>query len=731
MEFASKEYIYLSKLKKDKIRKIKDAEKDNKEEAPGIKEEQKEDQKEDKKKDKKEDKKDDIIYEEIDENIDEMEEKGDKISKKLEKYSGKKNVKLNKSFGSVNSEEEISVDSANFDRDLEKSDSLSEDEEAAPMHIKKKKGQIFKRELDTNVCLIRYNGLENESNNVVFKTYQCKKCQAYLNKHSNLVESKDKDKYEWKCEFCSEINKDLIINQKDIPKDECFDNCIEPPIEIEKKTKDGNDSSLIFCFDISGSMCQSYNVGEDLKEKFNKISGQKKNKKKKFLLDDDDDGFDYNQENTSYISRLDLVKLSIENNINTLLKTSPDVKVGIVSFGSIIEVKGDCLSNTMIIKEKDMNNEEKIKSLGEENTNLIKAPIKQSSLKVLEALKATEENGSTALGPAVLLSVSLLKNAKIGSRIFLCTDGMSNLGVGDISENRDKAALYYTKIGEMAKEKGIVINLITFEDSESEIDILMKMVQNSGGEIIRVNPNAILDGFNDLLENEVLASEVNVKMNLNKCMTFRDEEEKDMTNDGATIAKKLGNVTKETETYLELKFKKAIKLAEMDDINFDELKNLIFQCEIIYKKKNGGKYVRVISKNLKVSDNKEEIENKTDFEIISTMEIQKTAKLASQGLYREAQAQAHATRKYLAYKKDSNVSRRCTHDMFNQNMNCFNVDLGKMHTEKIKISSMPMKYYKKEESSNMFNSDHLTGQIFSLSNTTQNRQKNMYKRKKK
>jgi len=71
----------------------------------------------------------------------------------------------------------------------------------------------------------------------------------------------------------------------------------------------------------------------------------------------------------------------------------------------------------------------------------------------------------------------------------------------------------------------------------------------------------------------------------------------------------------------------------MDDINFDELKNLIFQCEIIYKKKNGGKYVRVISKNLKVSDNKEEIENKTDFEIISTMEIQKTAKLASQGLY--------------------------------------------------------------------------------------------------
>lgn len=78
-------------------------------------------------------------------------------------------------------------------------------------------------------------------------------------------------------------------------------------------------------------------------------------------------------------------------------------------------------------------------------------------------------------------------------------------------------------------------------------------------------------------------------MNLNKCMTFRDQEEKDMTNDGSSITKKIGNVTKETETYYELKFKKAHKLSEMKDINFDELKSLVFQCEIIYKKKRWWK----------------------------------------------------------------------------------------------------------------------------------------------
>lgn len=241
--------------------------------------------------------------------------------------------------------------------------------------------------------------------------------------------------------------------------------------------------------------------------------------------------------------------------------------------------------------------ESKIKSLGEENTNLIKSPIKISYSKILASLHETEENGSTDLGPAVLLSLSLWKNAEIGSRIFLCTDDYSNLGVGDISKNREEAKNYYTKIGNMAKEKGIVINLITFEDSESKIEVLMNMVKNSGGEIIRVNPSLILDGFNDLLENEAIASEVEIKMNLNKCMTFKDKEEKDMINDGASIILKLGNVSKETETYFELKFKKANKLSEMMDINFDELKNLIFQCEIIYRKKNGGKYVRIISRN--------------------------------------------------------------------------------------------------------------------------------------
>ena len=742
MEFAGKEYIYLSKLKKDKIKNLQQAEKENAEDAPVIKEEEEEEEKEEKKEKKMEVEEEDKKEEK---NKEEEDEKDDNISSKLKKYgkSNKKDVFRNIELA-VSDDGNLSVNSAEFDIDMERDSNDSENEEPAPMNQNKKEGRVYKKEIDVNVCLIKYDGLQNEAENNVLRLYQCQQCKSYLNKYSNIIP--ENDKYNWKCEFCSHENKDLIINKVDIPLNDIIENCLAPGINKELKTPEKDDSSLVFCFDISGSMCQSYDVGKVLKNKFNKILGKKDNKNKFKLQnnnsDDEDNQFDYNMENTNYISRLDLVKCSIRDNINSLLKNAPNTKVGIVSFGSDIEVKGDCLSNVMMIKEKDMNNESKIKSLGEENTNLIKAPISESHENIIKALNATEENGSTALGPAVLMSLSLLKNAKIGSRIFLCTDGMSNLGVGNISENKDNAKDFYTKIGEMAKEKGIIINLITFQDSESEIDILMSMVDKSGGEIIRVNPNAILDGFNDLLENEAIASEVELRMNLNKCLTFRDQEEKDLSNDGSTIYQKLGNVAKETETYYEIKFKKAMKLAEMKDINFEELKNLIFQIEITYRNKIGGKYVRVITKNMKVSDNKEEVEKQANYDIITACEIQKSAKLAGQGLYREAQAQAHVARKYL--KKNKKVSYE-SYQVFNNNMNVFNQNLDynyKNNMDEVLSDDEELKEEKKEckkkcKSKKMktheeFNSkDLMSEQIFSLSRTSQNRQKMNFRRNKK
>ena len=165
---------------------------------------------------------------------------------------------------------------------------------------------------------------------------------------------------------------------------------------------------------------------------------------------------------------------------------------------------------------------------------MIKTEIKQSSKNIIKDVREIKTTGCTAMGPAIFLSLNLLNKAKIGSRIFLCTDGESNSGIGSLYDNQG-AIEFYTKVGKMAKEKGIVISLIAFEDSESQINVLKHMIEQSGGDIFRVNPKFILDEVNDFLENRAIASDVEIKMNLNKCMTFRDEDKKELINEGSTI----------------------------------------------------------------------------------------------------------------------------------------------------------------------------------------------------
>ncbi len=184
----------------------------------------------------------------------------------------------------------------------------------------------------------------------------------------------------------------------------------------------------------------------------------------------------------------------------------------------------------------------------------------------------------------------------------------------------------------------------------------------------------------------------------------------------------------------------------MKDINFEELKNLIFQIEITYRNKIGGKYIRVITKNMKVSDNKEEVEKQANYDIITACEIQKSAKLAGAGLYREAQAQAHVARKFL--KKNKKVSYE-SYQIFNNNMNYFNQNLDYNYKNNLdndseeeeddkEEKSKKKKCNKKAKSKKMVSNkafdskDLMSEQIFSLSKTSQNKQKmNFYRKKKK
>ena len=694
MKFAGKDFIYLSQKKLDKINSFNPKNNTQNLDAPPIlipppiKEESE-------------------ISNQLKNDLDNLkkeEEEDDKNSNDSNSCCNISNEHLNDRYSAGSYEDNLSC----------------EMEDIKPINNENKK-EIYNKETDVNIVGIEYQKILEKEFSLNEKPIKCSKCNAVLNMFSNinLIEN---DKYKWECEFCKNVNQ-IELNKDSIPLTKAIDYIIEKPKEIEtpkigeKKVNLDDDTSLIFCFDISGSMSQSYDVSTDV---FDKIKGNLNIKKLKYKKldsysgsEDEDDSFDnYYYRNMNSVNRLETLQAAITSNIKKITKDSPNVKVGLVTFNSNVTIYGDCLSKPIKIEEKD--DEEKIKKLGVEYSNLISNPISKTSDKILTILNSIEENGCTALGPGIVLSLSLLKNAKKGSRIFLCTDGLANEGIGKIegeeNENIEKNKVFYENIGNEALKKGISINLITFKDQHSGIEILMKMVEKSGGEIMRVTPEQIVEDFSDMLQSNTIGMNTTLEIKLHNLLMFRNENDEFLSNDKSTFKKLIGNIRNDMIDYFEFKFKKAKMISDMN-ININEVKKIPVQCIIEYTDKNNGKYIEVFTDLKTVSSNKEEILKIADFDVVSGNAIQKSAKLAMEGKFRDAQVNNMAWKKFLNQNQNISHQNHETYSMFKANMNNFNQNL----------------VFVQNVNNNQIN-DRLANQMFSL-NSNQNHINKKFKKK--
>lgn len=77
--------------------------------------------------------------------------------------------------------------------------------------------------------------------------------------------------------------------------------------------------------------------------------------------------------------------------------------------------------------------------------------------------------------------------------VVLCTDGLANVGLGafdDITTEEEMQLVdkYYEKIGDLAKDKGVMVSIVSIEGEECNIDTLSKISEMTGGAVERVNP---------------------------------------------------------------------------------------------------------------------------------------------------------------------------------------------------------------------------------------------------
>ena len=496
---------------------------------------------------------------------------------------------------------------------------------------------------------------------------RCKKCMSILNNYSQL-NNIENNKYEWKCEFCYSKNK-IKIEKDFIPKSPIIEYCIEKPKENEIKTF--NERSIIFCLDISGSM------GETFKEN---------------------------------ISRLNIVKATIIKNIREINKNNPNYNIGLVTFESLIHYYGD---GNNYIKIKDIDDIKILKQYGNEYKNILSKPIKECHENLISKISQLKEEGCTALGPAILFSLSLLMSKNNGGRIFLCTDGFANRGVGSFNNLRESIK-FYKKIGEMAKVGEICINLITFSDSESNIQVLINMVQETGGEILQLNPKDNFDDVDTFLHNDIIASKVRLEVKLNKMLEFKNQNQRYLDNDSSCFTKFIGNIKKDMNLYFKFNFKSPSKIALIEDINIDNLIQIPFQTIIEYKDLNGNKNIRVYTEMKSICDDLEKILKDADFEIISAFAVQETAKLLLEGKYGDVLTTSITFDNFLRDTQDKNVSSRISSQIARQSLRTIsmhsnyimqnnNIASDFIMSSNYKFASQPMGIYKENAAPNINN----------------------------
>ena len=467
---------------------------------------------------------------------------------------------------------------------------------------------------DTNIILLKFDIL-NEDFQKINKLIKCINCEAIINKYSS-IKIVGIEKYEWKCEFCQYKNiykgKDIFKYNKYLKFEYTLNEKYIKPNKNKIEINNDFSTKIIYCFDTSSSMVsKKYLVSNELLNKI--LKNQKNNQNRRNSLPNE-------------VSRLECLLSSIEQNINTTLKNSPNTKIGLITFDSFVNIYGDCSQKSFkITKEEDLNSLINLENLAYSNRNLLSFEIKDSYQNILNQLNNIKTSGSTALGPGIYSAIHLIGN-QTGGTIFLCTDGIANNGIGSLVKNmsEEEKKNIYKNIGKIACEFGITINLITFDDEESNIKILLEMVRLTGGEIIRVNVNNILNDFNLLLDNNSIGFNVEISLHVNKILTFKNEEEENLKCDKSTLVKKIGNVKKDSEYYFEYKFKKANVIANMNEINIEKMKEIVFQAKIEYTNLNGKRIVKIINEKTKISCNINKIIEDSNMSIIMSNVLQQS-----------------------------------------------------------------------------------------------------------
>lgn len=221
--------------------------------------------------------------------------------------------------------------------------------------------------------------------------------------------------------------------------------------------------------------------------------------------------------------------------------------------------------------------------------------------------------GSTALGPAVVLAIGMAADAP-GSKVMVCTDGEANVGLGVVSSYNAKSE--YEKIGQLAKSLGVSVNVITIRGDNCQLECISLVSDISGGTVDIVDPLDLSAQVSKIMSKPILGTGVTARILISDAFVFTSTGKN-------SVISEVGNVTADTDMTFAFAPKSADSAANLDSVTF--------QAQITYSRPDGATVTRVVSKKLPISRDRNVVEASMDSSVVSLNAIQASAGLAHVG----------------------------------------------------------------------------------------------------
>ncbi len=412
----------------------------------------------------------------------------------------------------------------------------------------------------------------------------------------------------WDCECCG------VSSKTDLCKEE-LESFVGSDYLVRVAPREQRKKMAIFCLDVSGSMSSTIEAPRDIQLSHMNRATERRAALERELAQFMEAGANQNfgrANQVRYLSRLECAQAAAHHAISQLVKQLPDHIPVLVTFandvrvfhmdGSVTTKAGDALQDLDALfaagKQYAVDGE---KSGSDVEQGLI------------DKIYTLEENGQTALGPAMAIAVGIASQSA-GSSVLILTDGLANVGLGALDGGAGAAAPEaYKTMGKLGRENGVAVSVVSIRGDDIKMEALGVVTQETGGTVDIVDATS-LQAKLEAMSAPIIATDVNVSVRASKGVTVIDPATGAR---GPVVTAKLPSVKADADAFFSF------------EVDAGVTGPLFFQTELSWTALSGDVFSRILNYSLVTSTDRAAVEKSSNLAVPAVVALRECAMKAA------------------------------------------------------------------------------------------------------